>query len=141
MRSALVRTKIKEIEESLEIIENNLPDNVEDFSRLGIIKDGIFKRLEYSVESVFDICAILNADYKLGIPDTDKDLVDNLVQYNILPREMKEKLGTMKGFRNIVVHRYGQIDDRIVFNILKEHLNDFYDFIDIINDHLEKNRK
>ena len=31
----------------------------------------------------------------------------------------------MKGFRNIVVHRYGAIDDALDFSILKEHIDDF----------------
>nr|WP_292486232.1 HepT-like ribonuclease domain-containing protein [Methanohalobium sp.] len=47
-------------------------------------------------------CAILNADYKLGVPGTDRDLVNNLIQNKILPTEMKEILGSMKGFRNMV---------------------------------------
>ncbi|MCK9308136.1 MAG: DUF86 domain-containing protein [Methanoculleus sp.] len=31
----------------------------------------------------------------------------------------------MKGFRNIVVHRYGAIDDPLAFSILKEHIGDY----------------
>ncbi|WP_342765703.1 HepT-like ribonuclease domain-containing protein [Methanohalobium sp.] len=52
--------------------------------------------------SITMTCAILNADYKLGVPGTDRDLVNNLIQNKILPTEMKEILGSMKGFRNMV---------------------------------------
>jgi uncharacterized protein YutE (UPF0331/DUF86 family) len=34
----------------------------------------------------------------------------------------------MKGFRNILVHRYGHVDDEIVYRILSIGLNGFYDF-------------
>ena len=34
----------------------------------------------------------------------------------------------MKGFRNILVHRYGHVDDEIVYRILLTGLSDFYDF-------------
>ena len=44
----------------------------------------------------------------------------------------------MKGFRNIIVHRYGNIDDKIAFQVLKEHLIDFWDFYCQIEDFLEK---
>jgi len=54
-----------------------------------------------------------------------------------LSEEMGEKLKAMKGFRNIVVHRYGRIDDRIAFEILKENLPDFYAFIRKIEEFLE----
>jgi len=36
----------------------------------------------------------------------------------------------MKGLRNILVHRYGSVDDEIVYNSLSAELNDFHDFID-----------
>ena len=49
---------------------------------------------------------------------------------------MKEKLGAMKGFRNIMVHRYGKLDDDLAFNIVSENLGDFYEFISLINDHI-----
>ena len=47
MRETLIRTKIKEIEESLRLVEENLPDTFEEFSRLGLVKDGIYKRVEF----------------------------------------------------------------------------------------------
>jgi len=34
----------------------------------------------------------------------------------------------MKGFRNILVHRYGDIDDRIVYEMATERLGDFEAF-------------
>ena len=139
MRTSLIRTKVKEIEESLQVIEEHLPEDIEDFLSLGIIKDGIYKRLEFCIENVFDISAVLNADYNLGIPGSDEDIVDNLIRNELLPETMKEKLGSMKGFRNIMVHRYGKIDDNLAFNILSEHLDDFYEFISLINDVISRN--
>jgi uncharacterized protein YutE (UPF0331/DUF86 family) len=129
MRETLIRTKIKEIEESLRLVEENLPDTFEEFSRLGLVKDGIYKRVEFCIENVFDICAIINTDLELGVPRDDEDILDNLVKNKILSEEMKEKLKSMRGFRNIVVHRYGAVDDKIAFEIMLENLPDFYQFI------------
>lgn len=129
MRETLIRTKIKEIEESLRLVEENLPDTFEEFSRLGLVKDGIYKRVEFCIENVFDICAIINTDLELGVPRDDEDILDNLVKSKILSEEMKEKLKSMRGFRNIVVHRYGAVDDKIAFEIMLENLPDFYQFI------------
>ncbi len=50
-RSAVIRTKIKEIEESIELVKNNLPQTFEEFSNAGLIKDGIYKRLKFCVEN------------------------------------------------------------------------------------------
>lgn len=138
MRTSLIRTKVTEIEESLQMIEEYLPSDIEDFLSLGIVKDGIYKRLEFCIENVFDICAILSTDYNLGIPGSDEDIVDNLIKSKIFPDGMKEKLASMKGFGNIMVHRYGKLDDALTFNILSEHLGDFQEFIVLIDDCIEK---
>ena len=137
MRKEIIRTKIKEIEESIELVGENLPDTFEVFSSMGLIKDGIYKRIEFAIENVFDICAIINTDLELGIPGDDEEIVENLVKNTILSEEMREKLKLMKGFRNIVVHRYGKIDDNLAFEILKKNIRDFYDFIRRVEEILE----
>ncbi len=137
MRKRIIRTKMKEIEESIRLVEEHLPESFEEFSNLGLVKDGIYKRVEFAIENVFDICAIINADLNLGIPGSDEDIVENLIKNNILSMKMKEKLKMMKGFRNILVHRYGKIDDKLAFRILKENLGDFYEFMREIEEFLE----
>jgi len=37
-----------------------------------------------------------------------------------------------------VVHRYGKIDDRIAYEILRENLGDFYDFVEMIGEFLNE---
>jgi len=138
MREDLIRTKIKEIEESVDSVKNEIPDELDRFIKLGLIKDGIYKRIEFAVENVFDICAVINSDLDLGIPEGDESIVDNLVNEGILSKEWKDKLSSMKGFRNIAVHRYGAINDKIAFEILKNNLDDFYKFNETIENFLEE---
>lgn len=88
---------------------------------------------------MFDICAILNADLDLGVPTEDEDIIQNLVNNGIVDEEIEDKLRSMKGFRNIVVHRYGKIDDKIAFTLLNENLNDFFVVIERIEQFLTRN--
>ncbi len=125
IRDALVYSKITEIDESLKIVKDNLPDEVEEFVTLGIVKDGIYKRLEYAIEDVFDICHVINADLSLGIPSSEEDVIENLRNRGIIDSDISDKLMAMRKFRNIVVHRYGKIDDRIAFSLLENELGDF----------------
>ncbi|MEN4005947.1 MAG: DUF86 domain-containing protein [Methanobacteriaceae archaeon] len=129
--------KMKEIEESVGLVERHLPLAFKKFATMGLVKDGIYKRMEFAIQNVFDICAIINADLNLGIPADDKEILDNLVENKVLSSEMKEKLKLMKGFRNILVHRYGKIDDKLAFKILKDNIKDFYEFIKILKDLLK----
>ena len=136
IRSTIIHIKLCEMTESIELVQNNLPESADGFCRLGLIKDGIYKRVEYAIENVFDICAILNSDLHLGIPGTDEDLPEQLMEYGMFGSEMREKIKAMKGFRTIVVHRYGKIDDTLTFMILQEHMEDFAQFRQAIEEFL-----
>lgn len=140
MRTEIIRTKIAEILESLELIRENLPDGFEEFASLGLLKDGMYKRIEFSIENVFDICAIINTDLRLGIPRSDEDILGILVRNGFIDDKMRTKLKGMKGFRNIIVHRYAGIDDRLSYEFLSEKLVDFEEFIGTINDYLKKEK-
>ncbi len=141
MRGDIIRTKIKEMDESITLIKEHLPDTFEEFSNLGLVKDGIYKRLEFCIESVLDICAVINTDLKLGVPESDENILDNLIRNNIISDELGCSLKSMKGFRNILVHRYGRINDEMVFSIMKENLHDFYRFIEVIENFIEQKEK
>lgn len=92
IRDAAIRIKLQEMTESVVLVKEHLPDSADSFRQLGIVKDGIYKRVEYAIENVFDICAILNADLHLGVPGTDENILDNLVQYGVLAAAARQNL-------------------------------------------------
>ena len=141
MREEIIRNKMTQIIEIMDSIDEYIPVDEETFIDLGIIRDGIYKRIEYAIENVFDICSILNADLKLGIPEDESNIVGNIVDEGVLSEGWTSKLREMKAFRNILVHRYGSIDDKISFRILKDHISDFSDFVHEIDDYLEDLKK
>ncbi|WP_165077823.1 DUF86 domain-containing protein, partial [Methanogenium sp. MK-MG] len=95
IRSTVIRIKLREMSESVELVRTNLPDSADSFKQLGLIKDGIYKRTEYAIENVFDICAILNTDLHLGIPGADEDILEHLVQHGVFGSGMRQILKTM----------------------------------------------
>ncbi|MBN1165776.1 MAG: hypothetical protein JXA44_01450 [Methanospirillaceae archaeon] len=54
-RREKIRFLLREIDESIDIIRDNLPDSGDpgDFMRLGIVKDGLYKRFEYKTHEHF----------------------------------------------------------------------------------------
>lgn len=84
--------------------------------------------LHISVECVLDICSILASELKLGLPSTQEDLFRRLESSRAISKQMMRTLKKMRSFRNIIVHRYGIVDDELVYRILKDDLGDFSDF-------------
>jgi len=141
LRAELIRSKLADIEDSVSLVEENLPSSFEEFSELGLVKDGIYKRMEFAIENIIDICSIINSDLRLSIPENEESFLESLVNFGILTQNMAEKTRRMKGFRNIIVHRYGRIDDILAHKILTEHMEDFYEFIESIERFLEKSKE
>ena len=68
IRTNIIKTKLKIIDENIELVKGNLPEKVNEFKALGLVKDGIYKKIESSIQEIIGICSIINSDLKLGIP-------------------------------------------------------------------------
>ena len=129
LRTEIIKSKLSKINDTLEIIEEHLPDNFEEFERSRLIRDAVYKEIEFSIEIVLDICNIINKDLFLGMPETEESILDILEKKKIFSKDTINLIREMKKFRNILVHRYGEVDDERAFETIKEGLNDFKLFI------------
>jgi len=125
MRINMIKNKLKLIEENLDLVKKRFPNSLEDFVHLDLIKDGIYKRIEDSIQQIIKICSIINSDLKLGIPSNRDDIISTLEEKKIISKELSQKIKKMKSFRNFLVHRYGQIQDEIAYNDIKNGFDDF----------------
>lgn len=51
-----------------------------------------------------------------------------LKEEGVIRKELATKLEDMARFRNLIVHRYGEIDNRRVLEIIKHNLKDIKEF-------------
>ena len=132
MRINTIKNKLKIIEENINLVKENFPDDLENFKKLGLIKDGIYKRIETSIQEIITICSIINSDLKIGIPSNRDEIISALEEKEIISKELGEKIRQLKGFRNFLVHRYGNIQDDIAYEDIKKGFDDFAHFKDEI---------
>jgi len=139
--------RIKEIEDNLssvyeavEIVSENLPKSFNKFSELGLKKDGIYKKIEFAIESILDIFNIINSDLRLGVPDVEEEIIDNIEKNNLLDKSAIEIVREMKKFRNVLVHKYGKIDDRLAFESVVQGISDFEIVLKEIESFLKRNK-
>ena len=138
IRKTEIEHKLVEIDNYLDQIQETLPKNEESFIESGIKKHGIYKLIELAIENIIKICSMINSDLKLGVPSDEENIIINLVKKNILTKELAEKIKNMKGFRNILVHRYGEISDELAFEVINSDIEDFERFKKEISDFLDK---
>jgi len=125
LRIELIKHKLKSIIENIDLVKENIPDNLEEFKKLGLIKDGIYKKIEVSIQEIINICSIINSDLKIGIPSNRDEIISALEDKEVISKEVGKKIRELKGFRNFLVHRYGRIQDEIAYEDIKEGFDDF----------------
>lgn len=138
-RKLIIYDKIMEMEYPLSLVQENMPQGAEEFSSMGLMRDGIMKRVEFIIQNIIDICAVISADLKLEKPYSEDDIIDNMNMAGILEENLVRKIHEMKGLRNVLVHRYGKIDDGLVYESLTRDLDDFEIFINRIREFVNNN--
>lgn len=94
-----------------------LPRNLDEYAASVEKRRATERLLQVSVECVLDICGLFVAGLRLGLPAEEENLFDRLEQARVLSPELVRTLRAMRRFRNILVHDYGAVDDKIVFQL------------------------
>ena len=124
--------KVDELDQYQNELKNDLPDSLEEYKDQ---RRKYERLLHLSIETVVDISALILKEEGLGAPSDEESVFDKLVEAEIFDVEFGGKLKNMKSFRNILVHRYGEINDEEVFQKLDE-LEDFIEFREKVIDYL-----
>ncbi|MDW7728133.1 MAG: DUF86 domain-containing protein [Candidatus Methanoperedens sp.] len=130
-----ILSKLDEMIQYVRELQEMLPDQEEYFQDL-IKRRACEKTVEVAIELLIDAAAMIVSAQRFGLPTSEENILDILVKKRILSRELGEKLKDMKGFRNVLVHRYTHVDDGIVFHNLNNYLNDFYEFKNAVESYL-----
>lgn len=97
------------------------------------------KGLERCIQNLLDISAHILAATGGPVPDDYASLLLELGKKQILPLEFAVRISPMAGFRNILVHRYLDVNLREVHAALENRLDDFRVFAGYMLRFLEAN--
>jgi len=98
-----------------------------------LIRDASFYKIQVSIESVIDICAMLVRDIGKDVGD-DYHNLDILKEEKIISENMFENLKKLNGMRNILVHRYNKIEEELIFGKINDIRKIIFNFIEIVED-------
>jgi uncharacterized protein YutE (UPF0331/DUF86 family) len=94
--------------------------------------------LQIAIQAALDVASHIVSDERLGEPKTNREFFDLLTRQGWISSEQAETLGNMTGFRNILVHGYGDVDVSVVRDVLQNHLEDLLDFVRVIRPRLPR---
>ena len=85
-----------------------------------------------SIEAAASLCSHLVAHHGGQSPSSFPECFETLGRLEIVSDELSNKLVAMARFRNLLVHRYWEIDNQRVLNIARENIHDLFDFLSAV---------
>src|SRR3989338_8732675 len=118
-------SKIDEMDGYLKEIQGIELPALKKYSASVTTKRACERLLQMLIETIIDMSYILHRMKKLGTHKYDDSIIHELAGRGILDDKTAGLILDLKGFRNILVHKYGEVDDELVYENLTEHLDDF----------------
>ncbi len=96
------------------------------------MQDIVLHNLQLAIQGCIDIGSHVISDEGWGVAGSLNEIFYILQKKGVIQAEMVEKMISMVGFRNILIHEYETINLDIVCNILQHHLKDINQYLLVI---------
>ena len=114
--------------------------SLDEYLRNQVYRRAVERTLQLIVESATDINnMLLKMLGQKGAVDYFNSFI-NMAEQNIIPMEFALKIAPSTGLRNILVHEYEEIDDKVVYNSISNCLDHYLEYMDLINRYLKCRR-
>ncbi len=123
-----IQEKLGQLESYADDLKQDLPGKDEYVSD-HVIRRSCERTFQLACEALLDVANLVIAQKGFSQPKDNRDSVEKLVEHDVISPKLGDRLKDMVGFRNLLVHRYGNIDDRQAHAYLREESGDFYEFM------------
>ncbi len=130
-----ILVKLEDMTRYISELRDMLPSKQEYMNDL-VKRRACEKTIESAIESMIDAAAIIVSSERLGLPTDEESIFDLLIEHNVIPETVAQQAKEMKGFRNILIHRYADVDDELVYQHLRHRLSDFETFREAVESYL-----
>ena len=124
--------KFIQLENYLELLKEISEESEEAFLKNQIIIGSAKYYLLVSIECCLDVANHIIASQRLRAPTDYADSFTVLEEIGVFHQQLGQRLRQMAKFRNRLVHLYGEIDDKYVYEFLKTDVEDIRKFRKII---------
>lgn len=121
-------TKLEHVDEFVSDLEEMRGMSRQEYLDDLVVQRAVERTLMNLVQATIDLASHVRRSEGLGLAETSKEEIDCLHDAGIVSEATSEKLQEAVGFRNVLAHRYGEIDHDVVYDVLHEDLQWFERF-------------
>lgn len=134
----IIYRRLDKIQENVQLLRSLEGKSFDEFVSNSFYVSGSEHALQISIQAIIDICACLVREAQVHMPEEYGELPRILSELGVFPKEFAERLGSMIGMRNVLVHLYLQVDVSLVYEVIQKNLDDFDQFAKYVVAYLEK---
>jgi uncharacterized protein YutE (UPF0331/DUF86 family) len=102
----------------------NFDEYSSDFEIIGSTE----RYLQLCAQSIISIIHLMIIDLDMNKPEDNYEAISIIFNSKIVSDEMANKLGKIIGLRNALVHEYEEIDNKKIYDVLVNHIEDIDEF-------------
>ena len=124
VKREVIHKRLKRLNEYLSILHSLQKYHYDEFIANPELYGSTERFLHLSIEAINDLGNHWIADENLGEVNWYSDVPRVLAENQLIDEALADVWVKMVGFRNVLVHEYTEIDHKIVYDVLQNHLTD-----------------
>jgi len=126
--NARLKQKLGDLVILHEELMEDLPD-MEEFMEKRLARRGIEKTIQLIADAMVDVAYMIISERGYARPADGRDAISVLEKEKVLSTKLAAKIKELISFRNLLVHRYGVVNEKQEFENISENHSDVLDFV------------
>lgn len=123
-----ITDKLADLKKYVGLLAEYRKKSREEIARDMTLRGAVERYLQLAIETVLEIGEMIIAAEALKKPETYREVIEILGNEGVIEKRFAQKLAPIAGLRNMLIHRYDEIDIEELCHHLRHDLGDFDSF-------------
>lgn len=133
-----IYSKLEDLKKYVQFLRSYQSHRKDELRENYTLRGAVERYLQLALECTLDIGEMIISKEGFRKPDRYREVIEILGEKGILPRDFAKRFAPSMGFRNILVHRYAEVDLDELYRHLKHDLEDFNTFAKCVAKYIER---
>ncbi len=125
----LLFAKISSVKKHLNRVKKQAGITLNEFLNDVDAQDIILFNLQLAIQNCIDIAAHIISEEVMEVAGSTSEMFYYLEENSVIKQQLTEKMIKAVGLRNLIVHEYGNLDMKIVYEASRHDIKDLNDFL------------
>lgn len=125
----LIVAKASSVKRHMSRVEEKLGTDLRMFLNDIDRQESVLFNLQMAIQNCIDIAAHIISEEGYGVPGSTSEMFSLLGEKRILDGDITEKMVKAVGLRNLIVHEYGGIELKQVFDVAQKDIKDLNEYL------------